>query len=317
MAPSQSQRLRHMAQKASRRKAVVGEKLRAKSATTSGRGALHILAGARAPVRTCVVSEKLFADGIGWVVLARTLPSGQVGASFFLGERLVSRREGRVFRGRAAADVRATDGRDEPQTTARRHRSVRRPQTAARTPTQVLSALRRARASPRPRRCSATFLRRRRHLRSARTANPSSCPARTTRAHAYELSSTRSRNAAVQTGSTTSSMWAILTDGHAPFSSRDGRHRACVAGSAKERRSSSRPASKLEGSRRRLMHALGVEKCAVLLVFLLDVLQQPILEEFQQLDRDVLPPPLAALARNSCTCFFSSSCWCLWSARPG
>ena len=30
------------------------------------------------------MAERLFADGIGWVVLARTLPSGQVGASFFL-----------------------------------------------------------------------------------------------------------------------------------------------------------------------------------------------------------------------------------------
>jgi hypothetical protein len=50
----------------------------------SGREALQIIGAARAPVRTCVMAERLFADGIGWVVLARTLPSGQVGASFFL-----------------------------------------------------------------------------------------------------------------------------------------------------------------------------------------------------------------------------------------
>jgi DDE superfamily endonuclease len=49
------------------------------------RGVVLMDAGAaRAPVRTCVMAEGLFADGIGWVVLARTLPSGQVGASFFL-----------------------------------------------------------------------------------------------------------------------------------------------------------------------------------------------------------------------------------------
>jgi hypothetical protein len=30
------------------------------------------------------VAERLFADGMGWVVLARALPSGQIGASFFL-----------------------------------------------------------------------------------------------------------------------------------------------------------------------------------------------------------------------------------------
>jgi len=83
MAPSPSQRLRRMAQKASRRKAVVADKRRADTATTSGR-ARQIIVAARAPVRTCVVAERLFADGIGWVVLARSLPSGQVGASFFL-----------------------------------------------------------------------------------------------------------------------------------------------------------------------------------------------------------------------------------------
>jgi hypothetical protein len=84
MATSPSQRIRRMAHKASRRKAIVAEKRRA-GATMGGGGALQIIIGAaRAPVRTCVMGERLFADGIGWVVLARTLPSGQVGASFFL-----------------------------------------------------------------------------------------------------------------------------------------------------------------------------------------------------------------------------------------
>jgi hypothetical protein len=83
MATSPSQRIRRMAQKASRRKAIVAEKHKAGS-TMSGREALQIIGAARAPVRTCVMAERLFADGIGWVVLARTLPSGQVGASFFL-----------------------------------------------------------------------------------------------------------------------------------------------------------------------------------------------------------------------------------------
>jgi hypothetical protein len=83
MATSPSQRIRRMAQKASRRKAIVAEKHKAGS-TMSGREALQIIGAAQAPVRTCVMAERLFADGIGWVVLARTLPSGQVGASFFL-----------------------------------------------------------------------------------------------------------------------------------------------------------------------------------------------------------------------------------------
>jgi hypothetical protein len=84
MAGSQSQRLRRMLQKASRRKAIVAEKRRGEAAIMSGRDAHQIGDASRAPVRTCVMSEKLFDDGIGWVVLARTLPSGQVGASFFL-----------------------------------------------------------------------------------------------------------------------------------------------------------------------------------------------------------------------------------------
>jgi hypothetical protein len=84
MAAAQSQRLRRVAQKASRRKAIVAEKRRAETATMGGREAHQIIAAARSPVKSCVVAERLFADGIGWVVLARTLPSGLVGGSFFL-----------------------------------------------------------------------------------------------------------------------------------------------------------------------------------------------------------------------------------------
>jgi len=84
MAAAQSQRLRRVAQKASRRKAIVAEKRRAETATMGGREARQIIAAARSPVKSCVVAERLFADGIGWVVLARTLPSGLVGGSFFL-----------------------------------------------------------------------------------------------------------------------------------------------------------------------------------------------------------------------------------------
>jgi len=86
MAASQSQRLRRAAQKESRRKAVVDERRRAETATMGGRQARQIIDAARALLKTCVVAEKLFADGIGWVVLARTLPSGLVAASFFLAD---------------------------------------------------------------------------------------------------------------------------------------------------------------------------------------------------------------------------------------
>jgi hypothetical protein len=84
MAPSQSQRLRRMAEKASRRKAVVAEKGKADMVVIGGRETHQIREAARSPIKTCVVADQLFTAGIGWVVLARSLPSGLVGASFFL-----------------------------------------------------------------------------------------------------------------------------------------------------------------------------------------------------------------------------------------
>lgn len=84
MAASQNQRLRRLAEKASRRKTIVAEKRRAEATVTGGHEARQIIDSSRAPVSACVVAERLFADGMGWVVLARALPSGQIGASFFL-----------------------------------------------------------------------------------------------------------------------------------------------------------------------------------------------------------------------------------------
>jgi hypothetical protein len=49
-----------------------------------GREARQISEAACSPIKACVVADRLFADGIGWVLLARTLPSGLVGVSFFL-----------------------------------------------------------------------------------------------------------------------------------------------------------------------------------------------------------------------------------------
>jgi len=70
MAASQSQRLRRMAEKASRRKAVVAEKRKADTVMMGGREARQIIEAARSPIKTCVVADRLFADGIGWVALA-------------------------------------------------------------------------------------------------------------------------------------------------------------------------------------------------------------------------------------------------------
>jgi hypothetical protein len=84
MATSQSHRLRRAAQKASRRKAVVAENRKAGAATKGGAQARQVVVAARAPVKACIVSDGLFAEGIGQLILARTLPLGMVAASFFL-----------------------------------------------------------------------------------------------------------------------------------------------------------------------------------------------------------------------------------------
>jgi hypothetical protein len=84
MANSQSHRLRRAAQKASRRKAVVAERRKADAATKGGGQARQIAAAGQAPVKACIVSDGLFDDGMGQLVLARTLPSGMVAISCFL-----------------------------------------------------------------------------------------------------------------------------------------------------------------------------------------------------------------------------------------
>ena len=84
MAQSQNQRLRRLAEKAARRKAVVAQKRRAEAAAAAVSESLQILDAAKAPNFACFATETLFDVGMGWVVAARYLPSGSVGASFFL-----------------------------------------------------------------------------------------------------------------------------------------------------------------------------------------------------------------------------------------
>ena len=84
MAQSQNQRLRRLAEKAARRKAVVAQKRRAEAAAAVASESLQILDAAKAPNFACFATEALFDLGMGWVVAARYLPSGSVAASFFL-----------------------------------------------------------------------------------------------------------------------------------------------------------------------------------------------------------------------------------------
>jgi hypothetical protein len=84
MAQSQNQRLRRLAEKTARRKAVVAGKRKAAAPMLGGDERRQILDAAKASVFTCFATEALFDVGMGWVVAARDLPSGSVAASFFL-----------------------------------------------------------------------------------------------------------------------------------------------------------------------------------------------------------------------------------------
>lgn len=84
MAASQSQRLRRMAQKASRRKTIVAEKRKTELQSAVGGETREIALAARAPLEFCILSQRLLLNGAGQIVLARRLPSGMVAAGFFL-----------------------------------------------------------------------------------------------------------------------------------------------------------------------------------------------------------------------------------------
>jgi len=84
MASSQRDRLRRLAQKAARRKAVVAEKRKTDLAATASSLADRVRRAAAAPIETCVVTAQLFETGIGQLMVARSLPSGLLAVAIFL-----------------------------------------------------------------------------------------------------------------------------------------------------------------------------------------------------------------------------------------
>ena len=75
------QRARRLGAKAARRKAIVAAK---KKADLPLGMAARIRIAASCPIALCVAPPGLFETGIGHVILARSLPSGQLGCAFFL-----------------------------------------------------------------------------------------------------------------------------------------------------------------------------------------------------------------------------------------
>ena len=83
MAKNPGERLRRLAQKTARRKAVVAEK-RKEALKVSPDLARRVQVASLCPIKLCVIDDNLFESGIGHLVFARSLPSGLVGAAFFL-----------------------------------------------------------------------------------------------------------------------------------------------------------------------------------------------------------------------------------------
>ncbi len=77
-----AQRLRRMAAKAARRKAVVAEKKKLEARPISLAGRVRL--ASKSPVARCVMSSVLFESGIGHIIVARELPSGLLGCGYFL-----------------------------------------------------------------------------------------------------------------------------------------------------------------------------------------------------------------------------------------
>lgn len=80
MALNAKKRQQKRAKKVAKRKTAVSSK---KKTGLLGRSR-QILSAANGPIHQCLMPENLFELGIGNVVISRALPSGQIGAAFFL-----------------------------------------------------------------------------------------------------------------------------------------------------------------------------------------------------------------------------------------
>jgi hypothetical protein len=77
-----AQRQRKLAAKLARRKAVVAEKRKVGVLPTGLAGRIRVASKGR--VIHCVMPSGLFEIGIGHIIVARALPSGQLGCAWFL-----------------------------------------------------------------------------------------------------------------------------------------------------------------------------------------------------------------------------------------
>jgi hypothetical protein len=80
MARDARQRQKKLAKKAAKRKVALASKQRMGLVGS----ARQIVSAASGPIHECLMPEGLFDIGIGNVIVSRTMPTGQIGASFFL-----------------------------------------------------------------------------------------------------------------------------------------------------------------------------------------------------------------------------------------
>ncbi len=80
MATDAKKRQKKLARKASKRKQALTQKKQNVSMGSKRQMAL----ASQAPLHECLMPAGLFEDGIGHVIVSRTLPSGQIAAAFFL-----------------------------------------------------------------------------------------------------------------------------------------------------------------------------------------------------------------------------------------
>ena len=80
MATNAKKRQKKLARKASKRKQTLTQKKQNQAIGP----VRQITAASKAPLHECLMPAGLFEDGIGHVIVSRTLPSGQIAAAFFL-----------------------------------------------------------------------------------------------------------------------------------------------------------------------------------------------------------------------------------------
>ncbi len=84
MATDPRKRQKQLAKKTARRKAVVASKKHSGSPARAMSGARQMAVAAQAPLYECLMGQETFERGMGTVIVSRLMPTGGIGAAFFL-----------------------------------------------------------------------------------------------------------------------------------------------------------------------------------------------------------------------------------------